>query len=83
MYIKVISLSIIIPMNYDEKSLKSFLKEGGLAAQAGGEGVSPIEKLTIKKKDLEGKEGEIQRDNHSHRFQYGGRGNRLIPVKGA
>lgn len=45
--------SIIIPMNYDEKSLKAFLKEGG------GEGVKPIEKLTVKKKDLEGKEGEI------------------------
>jgi len=45
--------SIIIPMNYDEKSLKAFLKEGG------GEGKKPIEKLTIKKKDMEGKEGEI------------------------
>lgn len=45
--------SIIIPMNFDEKSLKAFLKEGG------GEGTKPIEKLTIKKKDLEGKEGEI------------------------
>jgi L-ascorbate metabolism protein UlaG (beta-lactamase superfamily) len=45
--------SIIIPMNFDEKSLKTFLKEGG------GEGVKPVEKLTIKKKDLEGKEGEI------------------------
>lgn len=45
--------SIIIPMNYDDKSLKAFLKEGG------EEAVSPIEKLTIKKKDLEGKEGEI------------------------
>ena len=45
--------SIIIPMNFDEKSLKAFLKEGG------GEGVNPIDKLTIKKKDLEGKEGEI------------------------
>lgn len=45
--------SIIIPMNFDEKSLKTFLKEGG------GEGTKPIEKLTIKKKDLEGKEGEI------------------------
>ncbi len=45
--------SIIIPMNFDEKALKAFLKEGG------GEGVKPIEKLTIKKKDLEGKEGEI------------------------
>jgi L-ascorbate metabolism protein UlaG (beta-lactamase superfamily) len=45
--------SIIIPMNFDDKSLKAFLKEGG------DEGVKPIEKLTIKKKDLEGKEGEI------------------------
>ena len=45
--------SIIIPMSFDEKSLKAFLKEGG------EEGVKPIEKLTVKKKDLEGKEGEI------------------------
>ena len=45
--------SIIIPMHYDDKSLKAFLKEGG------EEGVKPIEKLTIKKKDLEGKEGDI------------------------
>lgn len=45
--------SIIIPMNFDEKSLKSFLKEGG------EEGVKMIDKLTIKKKDLDGKEGEI------------------------
>jgi L-ascorbate metabolism protein UlaG (beta-lactamase superfamily) len=45
--------SIIIPMQFDEKSLKAFLKEGG------NEGIKPIEKLTIKKKDLESKEGEI------------------------
>lgn len=45
--------SIIIPMNYSPESLKVFLKEGG------SEGLKPIEKLTIKKKDLEGKEGEI------------------------
>ena len=45
--------SIIIPMNFDDKSLKLFLKEGG------EEGVKAVEKLTIKKKDLEGKEGEI------------------------
>lgn len=45
--------SVIIPMNFDEKSLKAFLKESG------EEGTKPIEKLTIKKKDLEGKEGEI------------------------
>jgi len=45
--------SIIIPMNYDDKSLKAFLKEGS------SEGLKPLEKLTVKKKDLEGKEGEI------------------------
>ena len=45
--------SIIIPMNYSAESLKSFLKEGS------AEGLKPLDKLTIKKKDLEGKEGEI------------------------
>ncbi|MEO8637731.1 MAG: MBL fold metallo-hydrolase [Candidatus Taylorbacteria bacterium] len=46
---------IIIPMLYDEKGdvLKKFLKEGG------EEKAEPQDKLTIKKKDLEGKEGEI------------------------
>jgi len=46
---------LIIPMLYDEKSdtLKKFLKEGG------EEKTTPLEKLSIKKKDLEGKEGEI------------------------
>jgi L-ascorbate metabolism protein UlaG (beta-lactamase superfamily) len=44
---------VIIPMHYDEKSLKAFLKE------AGAEGTKPEEKLTIKKKDLEGKEAEV------------------------
>jgi len=44
---------IIIPMDYDEKTLKAFLKEGGQ------EKVAPIEKLTIKAKDLIGREGEI------------------------
>ncbi len=43
----------IIPMHYDAGALKSFLKE------AGAEKVEPIEKLTVKKKDLEGKEAEI------------------------
>ncbi len=43
----------IIPMHYDQNSLKAFLKE------AGAEGVKPIEKLTTKKKELEGKEAEI------------------------
>lgn len=45
--------SIIIPMNYDNKSLKAFLKEGS------SEEAKSVEKLTVKKKDLEGKEGEI------------------------
>ena len=44
---------VIIPMHYDEKSLKAFLKE------AGAEGTKAEEKLTIKKKDLDGKEAEI------------------------
>ena len=48
---------IIIPSHYGEvgiaNSLKMFLKE------AGEESVKPIDKLTIKKKDLEGKEGEV------------------------
>lgn len=47
---------IIIPMysaEDSEKSLKIFLKEGGADA------VKAIDKLTLKKKDLEGKEGEI------------------------
>jgi hypothetical protein len=47
---------VIIPVGYDvgdKDSLKTFLKEGG------GESVKPIDKLTVKKKDVEGKEGEI------------------------
>lgn len=44
---------IIIPMDFDEKTLKSFLKEGGQ------EKVSSIDKLTIKAKELAGREGEI------------------------
>lgn len=48
---------IIIPMHYgdigEKDSLKKFLKEEG------AEGTAPIEKLTLKKKDLEGKEGEV------------------------
>jgi len=45
--------ALIIPTHYDDKTLKQFLKEGG------EEGMRPIDKLVIKKKDLEGKEGEI------------------------
>lgn len=48
---------IIIPMHYgevsDKDALKKFLKESG------DEGVKPLDKLTIKKKELEGKEGEV------------------------
>ena len=44
---------IIIPMDYDDKSLKAFLKEGGQ------DKVAAIDKLTIKAKELIGREGEI------------------------
>jgi L-ascorbate metabolism protein UlaG (beta-lactamase superfamily) len=44
---------IVIPMDYDEQSLPIFLKE------AGAEKVEPVEKLTIKRKDIEGKLGEV------------------------
>ncbi|OGG47280.1 hypothetical protein A2671_01940 [Candidatus Kaiserbacteria bacterium RIFCSPHIGHO2_01_FULL_49_13] len=48
---------LIIPMHYEgigkPGALKAFLKEEG------AEGTKPIEKLTLKKKDLEGKEGEV------------------------
>ncbi len=48
---------IIIPSHFegvgDKTALKTFLKESG------EESVKPIDKLTIKKKDMEGKEGEV------------------------
>ena len=44
---------LIIPMNYDKDTLKKFLDE------AGEKNGSPLDKLTIKKKDMLGKEGEI------------------------
>ncbi|MEN9881445.1 MAG: hypothetical protein RLZZ308_628 [Candidatus Parcubacteria bacterium] len=44
---------LIIPMDYDEQSLPIFIKE------AGAEKVEPVEKLTIKRKDIEGKLGEV------------------------
>lgn len=44
---------VIIPMEYDDKLLKAFLKEGGQ------ESVKSVEKLTIKAKELADKEGEI------------------------
>lgn len=44
---------MIIPMDYEEASLKAFLKE------TSEEKVQPIDKLTLKSKDLDGKEGEV------------------------
>lgn len=44
---------MIIPMDYDAASLKVFLKE------MGEEKAEVLEKLTLKRKDLEGKEGEV------------------------
>lgn len=44
---------LIIPMDYNEQSLPIFLKE------AGSEKIEPVEKLTIKKKDIEGKLSEV------------------------
>lgn len=44
---------IIIPMHYDQKALTAFLKEEG------SENGKPEDKLTIKKKDVLTKEGEI------------------------
>lgn len=43
---------LIIPMHYNDAQLKAFLKEAG-------ENPKPEAKLTLKKKDLEGKEGDI------------------------
>ncbi len=44
---------LIIPMDYDAASLKAFLKE------TGEEKAEVVDKLTLKRKDLEGKEGEV------------------------
>ncbi|MBY0376782.1 MBL fold metallo-hydrolase [Patescibacteria group bacterium] len=44
---------MIIPMDYDPASLKTFLKE------IGEEKADVVDKLTLKRKDLEGKEGEV------------------------
>lgn len=43
----------IIPMHYTPESLKLFLKEAGV------DKAEAMEKFTVKKKDLDGKEGEI------------------------
>ena len=44
---------MVIPMDYDSLSLKAFLKESG------EEKAEVVDKLTLKLKDLEGKEGEV------------------------
>lgn len=44
---------IVIPILYDQKSLKQFLKE------AGEEAVMPQDKLTLKPRDVIGKENEV------------------------
>ncbi len=44
---------LIIPMDYDAASLKAFLKESG------EEKAEVVDKLTLKTKDLENKEGEV------------------------
>ena len=44
---------LVIPMHYDATSLKAFLKEES------SEDTKPVDKLTIKKKDVDALEGEI------------------------
>lgn len=44
--------SVIIPMYYTKETEAQFIKEGGAK-------VEPLDKFVVKKKDLEGKEGEI------------------------
>lgn len=44
---------LVIPMDYDAASLKAFLKE------MGEEKIEAVDKLTLKRKDLDDKEGEV------------------------
>lgn len=44
---------LVIPMHYDEAALKTFLKEESK------EGLKPVDKLTIKRKDVSAMEGEV------------------------
>lgn len=44
---------LIIPMDYEESALKAFLKE------LGEEKTEAVDKLTLKRKDLDNKEGEV------------------------
>ena len=44
---------LVIPMQYDSVSLKSFLKEEGM------ESLKPVDKLTLKRKDIQPMSGEV------------------------
>lgn len=44
---------LIIPMDYDSTTLKAFLKE------MGEDNAEVVDKLTLKRKDLDGKEGDV------------------------
>lgn len=44
---------IVIPMDYSKENLKTFLKE------AGEDTVEPLDKLTIRRKEIEAKEGDV------------------------
>lgn len=44
---------LVIPMSYDATSLKAFLKEESL------EGLKPVDKLTLKRKDVHAMSGEV------------------------
>jgi len=44
---------LILPMHYGKASLESFLKE------VGAEAVKPVDKLTVKKRDIDAMEGEV------------------------
>lgn len=44
---------VVIPMQYDAAALKEFLKEEG------SEGVKPVDKLTLKRKDVSALSGEV------------------------
>lgn len=48
---------IIIPMHFGEVGVKDALKK--YLKEAGEESVKPLDKLTLKKKDLEGKMGDV------------------------
>jgi L-ascorbate metabolism protein UlaG (beta-lactamase superfamily) len=44
---------LVIPMDYDNVTLKAFLKE------MGEDSAEVVDKLTLKRKDLDGKEGDV------------------------